>query len=563
MKKARILILFFCVFSIMLSGCGKFGSKNGETDVPSGSPNNSQEENKSHSQEENKSSSKEENKSKSKEENKSKSKKEKKINLKKENKNNSDKDKETNKTSKSADTISKLYVALLNEYHQFILNYDQNSELDNKEIDDSKAAIWEMFLILEREDILEMVGYAIMDINQDKVPELFIGSVDSEAGTTEVGSIYAVFTLAENKPQLILAGNPRDQYFYLGDGEFVNQSTGLHGYSNAVFQLEAGETTLTSKELFLQPEESVYYYSETGDYDIDKAQKLDQGEFSTGVNAIIERIEAISYTPFSKYQAPEKTQTQTKPKKSKTDPLVFKKADDIMQFLVGEWTYWHAPSSTDMAKLLISEDGAYSFEIIDPDNKGQYHSEGYIEILDYTQDEEGLDNTISFQTEQFEVPSAEKDMFFGDNFDGDYTLTYKTLADGEIIVELYQINNGITFMFEAFDAPVHVFRKTSDLKPTSSIKKNAEFYAICSKKDYDKKLIWLDEVEYDSDENKVTYGQIREAITYQTTKLVKKSKALNVEYLCDLVYVTTDADGKVVSYEEIEFDNYPFKEDGN
>lgn len=474
--------------------------------------------------------------------------------------------------------IPEAYVGLLEEYHQFVLRFD-DSEESNNNFDDSKLAISEMLLIMQPQEILKKIGYAVTDINNDNLPELVIGEVNVEAQSLEMGGIYALFTIKEDTPYLILTGNARDKYFYLGDGEFVNQSTNAAGdYYLSLFKLNKGEIRLEPKGLYIsQMQESSnveekYYYSKSNEYDLKHAQKLKKEEFDKAIEKIRERVVKVEYTPFSKYQAEQDSQqsectqkteqvskqNQKNQKDSKEDPLAFQTMKNLKQCLVGEWIYQDSVSMEDSAWITVSKDGSYQFKIIHPEHMGEYKSEGKIEILDILKDENGVGNVISLKSSSFTVPEEKKNMYFGVSFDGDYALNYKTLGDGEVIIELFQISNGMTFMSDIFGSSVHVFRKESDWMQHSKVQKSSEFYAICSKKDYENGVMWLDDVDYNKETYYSTNSHPFEAIAYQTAELEAKNPVAKVEYLCDLLYVITDAEGKVISYQEVKHVNSPF-----
>lgn len=452
------------------------------------------------------------------------------------------------------------YDPLLQDYHQFILNYDYNSENDNEEIDEGKEAIWELFMTEDREDILNSVGYSIEDYNYDGSPDLLIGTTDSRSETMETGFLYAMYTLKGDRPQLVFAGNPRDQFYYLGEGEFANQNATGGDYSLAILQFGSGKLILEPRDLFFT-QDDVHYHNPDGVYDTEPSEKLSPELFQSEIQKLVKRVIGIPFTTFSEF---EKGTTVDTTKNSETNPeehpLYFTNENDLAEFLVGNWTAQHLPSSKDMAWLTIADDRSYRFRILNPKNDEEYTSEGHIEILNYTLDENEVPNTLSFITSKYNLPEGKKDMYFGDNFDGDYSLTYKTLGDGEIIIELFQISNGDTFLFQLFDTPVHVFRRNSEFQQRAPIRKSADFYAICSKRDHDGKLIWLDDVEYDPVKQKATFAHPMESGAYDFSQVADKVPGKGTEYLCQLVKVITDADGKVIDYKEIENDNDSFED---
>ncbi|MDO5062113.1 MAG: hypothetical protein Q4D77_02975 [Peptostreptococcaceae bacterium] len=260
MKKIKILLLLLLVFAIMLSGCNAGDSKDQNPDASD--------------------------------------------------KSNSQQDKKDDDASDlSVEMMPRSYAVLLDKYYHFIVNYEYNSEFETDDIDDSKAAIWEMMLTMESEKILDHVGYALLDINGDKVPELVIGDVNNEDGSNESGGIHALFTLEEDHPQLVLAGNPRDRYYYIGDNKFANQNDGGFEHSiTALFALPKKDISLEPLDLYFAQDkdesgkEVGYYHSSTGDFTIEDATELDQEQFNTEVEKIVDQIVAIDYIPFSDHK---------------------------------------------------------------------------------------------------------------------------------------------------------------------------------------------------------------------------------------------------------------------
>lgn len=258
MKKAKILILIFLVITSIFGGCTRsVEPKSADTGTTSDNETKSQEE------------------------------------------------EQEKPPSQTSDEVPQAYDDLLEEYHRFILTYDYNSDFDNEEIDESKIAVWEKMLVLDREMILKEVGYHMMDINEDGIPELFIGDVENQNGSDEIGNIYALFTLKNELPQLLLVGDQRNKYFYLDDAEFVNISTVGVLYSMDLFKLSKDELEPQDSSLYFSQykesggEEVGYYHSLAGNYDINNAEELDKERFDAQTSDLIRRIKAIEYTPFS------------------------------------------------------------------------------------------------------------------------------------------------------------------------------------------------------------------------------------------------------------------------
>lgn len=110
-------------------------------------------------------------------------------------------------------------------------------------------------------DALNGMGYLIEDLSGDGVPELVVGSL-REYG----GEIYALYTLVDNEPELVLEGWSRNSYIYVnayvGDSScFYNRGSSSAAESNlGVFTLSRNGRELNWRRFY-------FTYAEEGNLD--------------------------------------------------------------------------------------------------------------------------------------------------------------------------------------------------------------------------------------------------------------------------------------------------------
>lgn len=240
-------------------------------------------------------------------------------------------------------------------------------------------------------------------------------------------------------------------------------------------------------------------------------------------------------------------------------PLKFASADDYKNFMIGEWSCYDHASFQDMAWLSIKDDDTYSLKIKNPTNFEESISSGEYKFLDFLKDENGITTVISLNPLKLEASQTNQERYGSYSYDGDYSLILKTICEDEILIGLLQVNNGNTMMFDIFETPKHIFRKPTDLRPIGKLKANADFYAICYKKDAKNDILWLDEVEYDLKSERIKSFGKRESLAYHTLEDMQSLSAdADVEYMGLLCHVVTDENAKVKNYEILNYDFIQF-----
>ena len=75
------------------------------------------------------------------------------------------------------------------------------------------------------DNALENIGYAFLDLNNDKVPELIIGSSNPDFYAHVNNEVYAVYGLKNNIPSQIIEGGHRNIYSITKDNKLFNYTS--------------------------------------------------------------------------------------------------------------------------------------------------------------------------------------------------------------------------------------------------------------------------------------------------------------------------------------------------
>jgi beta-lactamase regulating signal transducer with metallopeptidase domain len=203
------------------------------------------------------------------------------------------------------------YKDILDKYYQAIYEHQTNPEqFDVNNYGGLILSIVNPYWALENEqNILSMVGFAYVDLNEDGIDELALGWIDNEFWNMDEGYVFAVYTIVDGKAALAIEGWERCLYVIGKDGYLYNSgSSGADEstYTKYKFSLE--------KEDFLEPVEEFYsYYSYDGNEklwehitnpeDINVIDLLtDEDEAETMGESWMESGIEIDYTLFEDYE---------------------------------------------------------------------------------------------------------------------------------------------------------------------------------------------------------------------------------------------------------------------
>lgn len=191
-------------------------------------------------------------------------------------------------------------------------------------------------------DRLESVGYRFEDLSGDGTAELLImerltedsGDAAGEAddADTAVGSrLFAVYTLADGKPQCSLESLHRNSYELTAEGSFFN--TASSGAMYSIFgeeKLTEDGTSLECVEYLFTYEkdesfsEIGYYRNNSGDWDKELSEEISEDEYYRAVDEMESRVKTAELKTFAEY-VPSATYSQsTEPSPAKAEPATLK-----------------------------------------------------------------------------------------------------------------------------------------------------------------------------------------------------------------------------------------------
>ena len=197
-----------------------------------------------------------------------------------------------------------IYASVLQENLDVIQNgYDY--EKDYKYL---SSGIMERVMYGDKDELLNSLGYAIVDLSGDGVPELLIGenAKFTDEDTADTSYVYAAFTCVKDKPEWVFEGWARSSNRYLGNGFFYHDGSGgaAHSYIGR-FHLSADGTKQVWDEFYFTDDSSgelKYYSNNTGEGDPAASEELSiKGEefYDLIDNSVMQKL---AFMPISSFK---------------------------------------------------------------------------------------------------------------------------------------------------------------------------------------------------------------------------------------------------------------------
>lgn len=202
---------------------------------------------------------------------------------------------------------SQVYSAILVDYYNLIANGSQEDEATQ-----GKLGILEVLSNQKAGEALNSIGYTLLDISKDGIPELLIGAISEDRNSNFYGNvIFAAYTCTDESPQLTFEGSARSCYRYIDEQDFLYQGSNGALYSIfATYTLSPDGTKLSCNDYYFTHEKNGqfddigFYHNTSGEWDPSVSQELSlsDDDFWQIESDLMDRIQNLELTPFSKYK---------------------------------------------------------------------------------------------------------------------------------------------------------------------------------------------------------------------------------------------------------------------
>lgn len=178
--------------------------------------------------------------------------------------------------------------------------------LDGFGLKEGMAGIAEIAYLREL-DMLDKIGYAILDINDDGTSELLIldirKSVDNDIDTN---GILCAYTVSGNVSVLLAEGSSQNRYYLLDDGTILNCNiVDTAVQSVGVYRLDSNGTVLVCLDYYFAADDGngqqIWYQNQTGAQDVAASVAVPGGvdDFKAIQDELAYRIQTVETIPFS------------------------------------------------------------------------------------------------------------------------------------------------------------------------------------------------------------------------------------------------------------------------
>lgn len=150
---------------------------------------------------------------------------------------------------------------------------------------------------------LENVGYALMDLNGDQVPELLVGATGGDAYVQDV--LFEVYTLQNDTPVQLLVSNERSGYRLCDDGDcyfLVNQASASAAQRQWLYFVVAGDQLTVAQGIVYDAEadsENPWFMTYDDDWDTSNDTAIDEAAAKAIMDGYEAKCFVPEYTPFA------------------------------------------------------------------------------------------------------------------------------------------------------------------------------------------------------------------------------------------------------------------------
>ncbi|MCR4656158.1 MAG: hypothetical protein K5770_08025 [Lachnospiraceae bacterium] len=218
----------------------------------------------------------------------------------------SDKKKDKKDSKKDDETdYDAVYAPVLTE----VVNAIKDGYDYDKEYDYVLNGLMEEIMYGEPDELLESIGYVIMDINDDGVPELLIGKDETFGGDKDDmrSNILNGYSVKDGKPLCFLDGWVRSSHQWMGNGHiFYFGSSGAASSAFGEAHLnKAGDQLEWDDFYFTEGKENGktgLYHNTIGYWEIEKSEELKMSEDAFWDLMDDYEFELLDWTPVGEYK---------------------------------------------------------------------------------------------------------------------------------------------------------------------------------------------------------------------------------------------------------------------
>lgn len=166
------------------------------------------------------------------------------------------------------------------------------------------------------------------------------------------------------------------------------------------------------------------------------------------------------------------------------DPLEFADENALREVLTGQWEYCPPASSEPALWISFTKNGKVHERVKNPDGT-YWERNGSYQLKRW----EMLSHEVVPNMVQIQFSSAG-----GVVTSSDLLINTKTICDGEIVLELMQLNNGDDTFSTQFSDRCPVLKRATIWQPQGEVKKGETFYGAVWKMNPTTKTVWVDDV---------------------------------------------------------------------
>ena len=200
---------------------------------------------------------------------------------------------EATDTDESAETVT-IYLKPCNTYQDILDN--AYTVITNRGADIVQAdeifiydGIREAGIGRSTDEALAGIGYMLYDVDGNGIEELIIADMPENDGGLWDNRILLMYSLADDKPVLVIDGWARNRYYLLNDGTFYNEGSGGAAYTIfATYRMAADGISIevmdyyfsdyrddSFKEYWLAEGNWGWFHNTTGEWEKDKSEFME------------------------------------------------------------------------------------------------------------------------------------------------------------------------------------------------------------------------------------------------------------------------------------------------